>query len=56
MYFTKLVFEFLVTSLLLVATHTNRKGAHKNNSTPNMRTNSVKIFYAMLRERGFKNH
>jgi hypothetical protein len=37
MTFTKLVFEFLVTSLLLVAIHTDRQRVHKNNSTPNMR-------------------
>jgi hypothetical protein len=38
-YFTKLVFEFLVTSFLLVAIHTNRQAVNKNNITLNMRTN-----------------
>jgi hypothetical protein len=55
-YFTKLVFGFLVTSLLLVEIHTNRQGVHKNNITPNMRTNNVRIFYASLRDRRFENH
>jgi hypothetical protein len=40
--------QILVTSPLFVAIHTNRQGSHKNNSIPNMRTDSVKIFYAML--------
>jgi hypothetical protein len=53
---TKLVFKFLVTSLLLVEKHTNRQGVHKDNITPNMRTNSVRIFYAMLQECRFENH
>jgi hypothetical protein len=47
-YFTKLAFRFLVTSLLLVAKYTNRQGVHKDNSTPNVRTNNVRIFYVML--------
>jgi hypothetical protein len=55
-YFSKLIFKFLATSLLLVAIHTNRQGVHKQNSTPNMRTNNVRIFYVMLRERRFENH
>jgi hypothetical protein len=55
-YFTKLVFRFLVTSLLLVAIHTNRQGVHKNNIIPNMRTNNLRIFYVMLREHRFENH
>jgi hypothetical protein len=55
-YFTKLVFGFLVTSLLLVAIHTNRQGIHKNNITPNIRTNRVGIFYALLRDRRLENH
>jgi hypothetical protein len=46
--FTKLVFGFLVTLLLLVAIHTNRQGVHKNNITLNMRTNCIGIFYALL--------
>jgi hypothetical protein len=54
-YFTKLVFGFLVTSLLLVAIHTNRQGLHKNNITPNMRTNCVEIFYTPLRDHRFEN-
>jgi hypothetical protein len=54
--FTKLVFGFLVTSLLLVAIHTNIQGVHKNNITPNMRTNCVGIFYASLRYRRFENN
>jgi hypothetical protein len=37
-----------MTSLLLVAIHTDRQGVHKQNSTPNMRTNSIRIFYALL--------
>jgi hypothetical protein len=44
-----------VTSLLFVAIHTNRQEVHKNNSTSNMRTNNVRIFYAVLRERRFRN-
>jgi hypothetical protein len=52
---TKLVFKFLVTSLLLVAIHTNRQEVHKNNITPNMGTNNVRIFYALLRDHRFKN-
>jgi hypothetical protein len=47
-YFSKLIFKFLVTSLLLVAIHKNRQGAHKHNSTPNMRTNNIRIFYVLL--------
>jgi hypothetical protein len=54
-YFTNLGFNFLVTSLILVAIHTNRKGLHKHNSTPKMRTNSERIFYAMLRDPRFVN-
>jgi hypothetical protein len=45
----------LVTSPLVVAIHTNRQGVHKNNITPNMRTNNVTIFYTMLQDRGFEN-
>jgi hypothetical protein len=52
----QLALQILVTSPLFVAIHINRQESHKNNSTPNMKTNSVKIFYAMLRERGFENH
>jgi hypothetical protein len=55
-YNTELVFGFLVTSLLLVAIHTNRQGVHKNSITPNMRLNRVGIFYALLRDRRFENH
>jgi hypothetical protein len=45
-YFSKLIFKFLVTSPLFVAIHTNRQEVHKNNSTPNMRTNIVIMIYA----------
>jgi hypothetical protein len=45
----------LVTSPLVVAIHKNRQGVHKNNITPNMRTNNVTIFYAMLQDEGFEN-
>jgi hypothetical protein len=54
--FTKLVFRFLVTSLLLIAIHTNIQGVHKNNIIPNMRTNCIEIFYAPLRDCRFENH
>jgi hypothetical protein len=47
-YFTKLVFRFLVTSPLFVAIHTNRYGVHKNNITPNMRTNNIRILSGTL--------
>jgi hypothetical protein len=55
-YFSKLGFRFLVTSLLFVAIYTDRQGIGKNNITPNMKTNSVIIFYASLQNRRFKNH
>jgi hypothetical protein len=44
-----------VTSLLLVAIHTNTQEVHKNNCTPNMKTNNVRIFYALLRDCRFEN-
>jgi hypothetical protein len=50
-----LVFEFLVTSLLLVAIHIDRQKIYKNNITPNMKTNCVGIYYAPLRDRRFEN-
>jgi hypothetical protein len=46
--FSMLIFKFLVTSLLFVALHTNKQGVHKHNSTPNMRANIVRVFYALL--------
>jgi hypothetical protein len=55
-YLTKLVFKFLVTSLLLVTIHTNRQEVNENNSTPNMRTNNIRVFYALLRDRRFEDH
>jgi hypothetical protein len=41
MYFSNLVFKFLVTSLLIAAIHIDRQGIHENNITPNMRTNYI---------------
>jgi hypothetical protein len=37
-----------MTTLLLIEKHRNRQGVHKDNSTPNMRTNNIRIFYALL--------
>jgi hypothetical protein len=45
-----------VTLLLFVAIHTNGQGVHKNNITPNMRTNNIRIFYVLLRACRFKNN
>jgi hypothetical protein len=45
-----------VTSLLFVEIHTNEQAVHKNNITPNMRTNNVRILYKLLRGRRFENH
>jgi hypothetical protein len=53
MYFSNLVFRFLVTSLLFVAIQTNNG---YDNNTPNMKLNYVEIFYAPLRDRGLENH
>jgi hypothetical protein len=55
-YSSKLIFKFLVTSLLLVAINTNRQGVHKHNNTPKMRINSERVFFVMLQYRGFENH
>jgi hypothetical protein len=41
MYFSNLVFKFLVTSLLIAAIHIDRQGIHENNITANMRTNYI---------------
>jgi hypothetical protein len=42
----------------LTAKHsnTNKYGIDKINITPNIRTNCIIIFYAMLRDRGLENH
>jgi hypothetical protein len=58
MYFTKLGFRFLVTSLLLVAIlpiHTNKKIMDTNNITPKMENRTI-IFCASLRDRRFENY
>jgi hypothetical protein len=41
--------------LAAIRSHTNRQGVYKNNITPNMITNCVGIFYALLRDRRFEN-
>jgi hypothetical protein len=47
--------QILVTSPLFVANIQIDK-EYTNNITLNMRTNSVKVFYSMLRDRGLEHH
>jgi hypothetical protein len=56
MYFSKLGFRFLITSLLLVEIHTNKQIMNTNNITSNIKTNCVIIFYAPKQNRRFVNH
>jgi hypothetical protein len=55
-YFSNLVFRFLVTSLLLVAIHTNKQIMNMITLHQNMRKNCVRIFYVSLRDRRFENY
>jgi hypothetical protein len=41
MFSPKLGFRFLITSLLLIAIHTNKQIMNTNNITPNMKSNFV---------------
>jgi hypothetical protein len=55
-YFSNLVFRFLVTLHVLVATHANKKIMDMITLHQNKKINCIIIFYAQLRDRMFENH
>jgi hypothetical protein len=52
----KLIFTFLVTSLLFIAIHINEQIMVIITLHQNMRAISVRKFHASLRDRRFENH
>jgi hypothetical protein len=50
---TRMIFK--IPDLTAIRSNTNKHGIGKINITPNIRTNCVIIFYAMLRDRRFEN-